>query len=359
MNGFEMKFARFMFSTNLNVRRRMWIKLSKLLGNGVPILDAMTSIHERQVMNGAAKDPATIALGEWIERIRNGYHLASAVDGWAPRNEQMLISAGEQSGRLPEALMNASEIMQAKSKVKKAVIGGLLYPVVMLGVALGVLIMFSYKVIPEFSKVVPDEKWYGTARIMIDLAGFTRDWLLLIVAVIIGLIVALFVSFPRWSNGLRAKLDKYPPYSIYRMINGSAWTISLAALVSAGVRVENAVQQLGEGGGRWMSDRTQACLRGMRSGLTLGDALAKTGYGFPDREIIDDLGVYSRLSGIDRALTILATEWIDESVETIQGMMKGVFGLSVLVVGLLIAFMVSGLIGMELQMASIVQGSYI
>lgn len=358
MKDFELKFSRFMFSSGMATRRRLWVKLAKLLANGVPILDALRSIHDRLVESGRAKDPVAFAVGAWMDRIRNGHRLAAAIDGWVPRDEQMLIAAGEQSGRLNDALMNTAQIMVAKAKIRKAVIGGLTYPAVMFVVALLVLVMFSYKVIPEFAKVVPDDRWHGMARNMIDMANFTRHWLVVMVILAVAAVVGLFMSFPRWSNGFRLKLDRYPPYSIYRMLQGSAWTISLAALVSAGVRVENAVQQLGEGAGKWLSDRTQACLRGMRSGLSLGDALAKSGYDFPDREIVDDLGVYSRLSGIDQALSIIGNEWIVESVETIQGMMKTIFGVSVLVVGLLIAGMVGGLIGMELQMTSIMQSSY-
>lgn len=358
LSDIELRFNRYLFASSMAVRRRLWIKLSKLLANGVPLLDALKSIYDRRVESTSAKDPVAHAIGEWMARIRNGHRFGKAIDGWAPKDENMLIAAGEQSGQLDKALMHASEIMEAKSKIRKAVVGGLMYPVIMLVIALGVLVMFSFKVIPEFSKVVPDEKWHGVARVMIDLANLSREWLPLIAILIVSGIVALFMSFPRWSDGLRVRLDKYPPYSIYRMLQGSTWMVSLSALVAAGTRVENAVQQLGDGAPAWLAARTQACLRGMRSGLTLGDALAKSGYNFPDREIVDDLGVYSRLSGIDQALSIIGKEWVDESVEKIQGMMKGIFGISVLVVGLFIAFMVGGLIGMELQMASIVQSSY-
>lgn len=134
--------------------------------------------------------------------------------------------------------------------------------------------------------------------------------------------------------------------------------ISFASLVAAGVRIENALQQMSIGTSPWMKARIDACLRGMRAGLNPGDALHKSGYGFPDREIIDDLAVYARLSGFDQALSIIGKEWITESVEQIQEMMKVIFGISILIVGLFIAFMVGGLIGMELQMASIMQGTY-
>ena len=41
-----------------------------------------------------------------------------------------------------------------------------------------------------------------------------------------------------------------------------------------------------------------------------------------------------------------------------ESMMKVIFGMSILLVGLFIAMMVGGLMGMELQMTSIIQGTY-
>lgn len=358
MEEIELRFARFMVLNDMNARRRLWRKLSKLLSNGVPILQAMKSIYDRRVASGSEKDPLTAALNIWMTRIRNGHRLGAAVEGWVPRDERMLISAGEQSGQLDKALQNAAEIMISKSKIKKAVVGGLAYPFIMAILAIAVLVMFSFKVIPEFSKVVPYEKWHGIAKFIIDLSTFARQWLPLIVALLVGLTIAFFMSLPRWSDGFRIRLDRYAPYSIYRMLQGGTWMISLAALVEAGVRIENAISDLGDGSANWMKTRSDACLRGMRSGQNLGDALAKSGYEFPDREIIDDLGVYAKLSGIDQALTTVGREWVDDGVEKIQGMMKVIFGISVLSVGLFIAFMVGGLISMELQMSTIVQRSY-
>jgi len=347
-----------MVGTDINGRRRLWRKLAKLLGNGVPLLNALKSIYDRRMASGAAKDPMTIAMGVWMEGLRNGQRLGTAVGDWVPRDERMLIAAGEQSGQLDKALLNAADIMVAKSKIKKAVVGGLAYPAMMLALALAVLVMFSYKVIPEFGRVVPYEKWQGVAKFLIDLSSFTRAWLPLIVGLLIAVFVIFFISLSRWSEGWRVKLDRYVPFSIYRMLQGGTWMISLAALVEAGVRMEVAIEKLGEGGSNWLVTRLQACLRGMRAGLNLGDALAKSGYEFPDREIIDDLGVYAKLSGIEQALSTVGREWVDDGVEKIQEMMKVIFGLSVLTVGLFIAFMVSGLIGMELQMTSLVQRSY-
>lgn len=358
MNDIEKKINKFLFRIDAKARKRLWSKLAKLITNGVPILDAIGTIHARRVESGNAKHPMTLALADWKEKIKNGRRISQAIDGWVDRDEQMLIAAGEQSGKLDEALISTAEIMEAKKKIRGAVIGGMIYPVVMMVIAVGVLIMFSYKIIPSFTKVVSDEKWHGVARFMIDLSNFSRDWIWLIVLAIVAIITAFFISLPRWSGGLRITLDKYPPYNIYRMLQGSTWMISFAALVSAGVRVENALIQLSEGAPPWLHVRVNSCLKGMRSGLSAGDALAKAGYGFPDMEIIDDLGVYSKLSGFDQALAIIGKEWIKESVESIEIMMKLIFGISLLFVGGFVAFMVGGLVGMELQMAEILQTTY-
>lgn len=358
MTDIELKINRFLFRIDAKARRRLWRKLAKLINNGVPILDAINSMHARRVESGNAKHPMTLALGDWRDKIKNGRRISQAIDGWVDRDEQMLIAAGEQAGKLDEALVSTSEIMEAKKKIRGAVIKGMFYPMVMMIIAVGVLIMFSYKIIPSFTNVVSDDKWHGIARFMIDLSNFSRDWIWLIVLVTVGIITAFFISLPRWSGGLRIKLDQYPPYNIYRMLQGSTWMISFAALVSAGVRVENALMQLADGAQPWLHARVQSCLRGMRSGLNAGDALAKAGYGFPDLEIIDDLGVYSKLSGFDQALAIIGKEWITESVESIDIMMKIIFGISLLFVGGFVAFMVGGLIGMELQMAEILKTTY-
>jgi len=349
---------RFLFKIDSRARSRLWKKLSTLIGHGVPILDAVGSIHSRRMASGNANHPMTIALGNWKDKLKNGLRISQAIEGWVYNEEQMLIAAGEQSGNLEKALISASEIMQAKKKIRKAVFVGMFYPTFLFLVAIGVLIMFSYKIIPSFTGLVADEKWSGVGRAMIDISNFTRDWIWLFGVIAITIIVAFFVSLPRWAGGLRVQLDKYPPYNIYRMLQGSTWMISFAALVSAGVRVENALVQLSEGASPWLYVRVQACLKGTRSGLTAGDALAKSGYGFPDREIIDDLGVYSKLDGFDEALEIIGKEWITESVESIDSMMKVIFAISLIIAGGLIAFMVSGLIGMELQLAEILKSAY-
>lgn len=355
LSSFELKFARFMFKVDKTGRRRLWLKLAKLISNGVPILQALETLNSRRIASGGAKHPHAIAFGEWIRGIQNGSRLSSMLEGWTGDDERMLISAGEQSGTMEKAFISAARVMEARAQINSAVFNGLAYPFVLLMLAFGVLYLFGFKIIPAFSKIASPDKWHGLARMMVEVSLFAQHWLWLVAVLIAVVITAFFFSLPRWDGPMRVRLDRYAPYGIYRVMHGSTWLIGLSALVEAGLRVETALQQLSSTASPWLRTRIDACLHGTRSGLNVGEALARSGYEFPDREIIDDLGVYSSLSGFDVALSVLGKEWLEESVAQIKGRMGVVFGVSLLIVGFVIAFMVGGMMNMQLQMSQLMQ----
>jgi type II secretory pathway component PulF len=344
-----------MFKADKKGRRRLWLKLAKLISNGVPILQAIETLYSRRVASGGEKHPHALAFGEWMRGIKNGERLSSMLDGWTGDDERMLISAGEQSGTMEKAFISAAHVMEARAQINSAVFNGLAYPFVLVMLLFGVLYLFGFKIIPAFSKIATPDKWHGLAHMMVEVSLFAQHWLWLIAVIIAAIVSAFFLSLPRWDGPLRIRLDRYAPYSIYRVMHGSTWLIGMSALVEAGLRIETALQQLSSTASPWLKTRIDACLRGTRSGLNVGESLARSGYEFPDREIIDDLGVYSSLSGFDVALSILGKEWLEESVAEIKERMGVVFGVSLLVVGLTIAFMVGGMMNMELQMSQLMQ----
>lgn len=355
-NSLEIGFAKWWFKNmDGGGRRRLWMKLSKLIGNSVPILQGLESMCTRRKAIRGASDPQVIALSHWIEGMNNGKRLSQMLDGWVGPVERMLIAAGEASGTMEASLQAATRVMVARKDINGAVIKGLAYPLILVMVAFAVLYMFGFKVVPEFTKIVPADRFHGLAAVLIGLSDFARSWILVTGAAVIALVVAFFVSLSRWDGRYRVVLDRYPPYSIYRIVQGSTWLIGLSSMLEAGVRLETALQQLSEMADKWLANRINSAVRGMRAGLQLGDALNRSGYEFPDREIIDDLGVYSSLSGFDEALSILGREWLNESVEQIKARMNVVFGVALLSVAVLVGTMVGGMMTMQLQMSQIIQ----
>lgn len=353
MNSQELNlsFTRFQFKNDTKTRQRLWKKLSKLLHDGIPIIPALNEI--RGLKKPTA--PISVAISEWVRGMENGRKISDVIKPWVSTEESMLLMAGEQSGTLDIALTSVIKVSKAQADIRSAVVSGVAYPFFLMILAFCILYLFGYKIIPAFTKAARGDAWYGIARVMIDVSTFVQNWLHWVAVALVLLVIGFFASLPLWNSRVRVVLDRYPPYSIYRVMQGSSWLIALSALVQAGVRIESAMEQLSQGASAWGSVRMAAALKGLRSGRNLGESLEKSGYEFPDPEIISDIRVYATKSGFDEALRIIGNEWITESVERIQMLMKLVFGITMMVVGGLIAFVVSGLIAMQLQLTELLQ----
>ena len=68
-----------------------------------------------------------------------------------------------------------------------------------------------------------------------------------------------------------------------------------------------------------------------------------------------DLRLYASKSGFDEALRVIGEEWISESVERVQALMRVLFALALLLVGAVVMFMAAGLLAMQTQLMQIVQ----
>lgn len=352
----EHAFGKFIFRhVNTKGRQRIWAKLSKLIGNGVPISRAIGTMCDRRRRNCGKGDAQVIALTEWQNGMNNGKRLSQVIGDWVSPVERMLIAAGDQSGSVEQAMKSAIHVMQASQKIRSSIISGVWYPALLIIASFVVLYMVGFMVVPAFAKAQPQGGFRGAAAALVGLAYFAQHWMIPMAIGLVLAVVTFFWSLSRWDGRVRVILDRFPPYSVYRMLVGSTWLISLAAMIEAGVRLENALQQLNDMSGRWMKNRTLAALSGMRAGYHLGDSLLRSGFDFPDREIIDDLGIYSSLSGFDEALSTLGRDWVDEAVQSIASKMNVIFVVSIIVIAGLVGTMASGMIAMELQMVQTMQ----
>lgn len=351
MDELSLAFKRFQFKSDIRSRQRLWKKLSKLLFDGIPIIPALIEIKNLK----KPTSPMAVAIEEWVRGMNNGRKISDVIAPWVTPEESMLLMAGEQSGTLHEALNSVVKVSNAKAEIKSSLVSGLSYPFFLVLMTFGILYLFGYKIVPAFSKAARADAWHGVARLMIDVAHFVQNWLHWVAVFFVFMLILFFVSLPRWNSRLRVILDRHAPYSIYRVMQGSSWLIALSALVQAGVRIESAIEQLNLKASVWASLRLEAALKGLRSGQNLGDSLEMSGFEFPDREIISDIRIYATKSGFDEALRLIGNEWITESVERIKSLMKVIFGISLMMVGGAIGFVISGLLSMQMQLTELLQ----
>jgi len=280
-------FYQWQYRNNTKGRRVFFEMLATMLENGVPIEECLKELRRVRTILSNEKHIEVIAYSDWLGFIGRGKKFSDAIDGWLPDDERILLSAGEKSGQLPGALRSIIKIVDAKEQIRKAIVGAIAYPAVLLTVILVLIYAFAFYAIPFYQSIVPGATFTGIAGTMVSVSTAIRDYFFFALGSIIVFVVAFAFSLKNWAHGsVRNYLDQNVlPYKIYRIINGSAWLTSFSALLSAGVPVMDALSHSAQTNSPWLKTRIQAIRMNLRD-TTLGAAMSKSRYDFLDLEIV-------------------------------------------------------------------------
>ncbi|NTZ88238.1 type II secretion system protein F [Burkholderia metallica] len=334
-------------------RLRHYRKIEKMLSNGLPLLKVLEELELRASHDGRKPTlPEAILLGEWRRTVQNGGSLAEGMDGWVPQAEQMIVLAGEQSGRLEAALRSVTGIVTSGRRIRNAIAQGLAYPVALLAMMLAYLYLFGAKLVPQFAAIEDPERWHGSARLLYGLSVFVQAWLPECLIVLVVLVALLVWSMPRWSGRLRSRFDNYAPWSLYRLMVGSSFLTAFASMQAAGFTVEKSLAQLADHAKPWLRERIDDTLFGVKSGLNVGEAMRMSGHRFPSQEIVDDLCVYAQYKGFAESLKTLADEWIETGVERVSAQMRVLNGVAIVAMAIMLGMLIVGFFGIQEELAA-------
>lgn len=342
----EREWAR--LSMTASVRLRVYRKIATMLANGLPLLRILDELGNRASSHGKKpSQPLAIAMSEWKRAVQSGQPLAEGMQDWVPRAEQLVILAAEQSGRLESGLSAVIDVVQASRRIRASIAGGLAYPALVLAVVLSYAYLFGTLVVPEFARVSDPTRWRGSAQALYLASDWIRAWMPVLVLLVIAMIVLIVHSLPRWRGESRILADRLPPYSVYRMVQGSGFLFAFSALLSAGITVEKSLLRLCESANPWLRERLEGALLGVKSGLNCGEALKNAGYAFPSPEIVDDLCIHAEYRGFPEVLRMVADEWLEEGVAHIGQQMRLLNGLAICLLAGMIAFLVAGMFSIQ------------
>ncbi|HVU62522.1 MAG TPA: type II secretion system F family protein [Phycisphaerales bacterium] len=164
-------------------------QLSILVSTGTPIVEAIGSL-ERQIPAGHWKG----AVGDIRARIEQGSALSSALElhpEYFDPVARSLIAAGESGGILEAMLRRSSQLARQQVKVRSMIAGAMVYPCLLVTVALSVLCVMLFFVLPRFEDLFHTlgAALPPTTQFLIDLSNFLRDWWYVVVPGIAGLAV--------------------------------------------------------------------------------------------------------------------------------------------------------------------------
>lgn len=350
----ELTFAKLFFTSKKRIR--VYRKLNRFLSNGVPLPRALDILWTHASDDGRKpKEGLALIIDHWRREVDEGRKLGQAISGWVPESDRLVIEGGEKAGNLTVAIEKTILISQSSQKIKMTLLKGLSYPVMLLTAALGLLIFIVRQVVPSFDQVLPRDQWEGLGAQMAFVASLIDNYLIFGLGFIVAIIALVTYSLPRWTHPIRVRFDSIPPWSLYRLVMGSSFMITVAGMLKAGIAQPVVLEMLTQNARPWYKQRVSHTLRWVNEGMNLGDALHKTGYKFPDKESVMDLRAYAGLNKFDEALDKLGTEWLEDSVEKIEIQTGFLKNLSFLVIGLTFGWIYGGILSLQQQITTTLQ----
>jgi type IV pilus assembly protein PilC len=168
-------------------------ELATLLRAGMPLVQSLDLLKSRIV------SPAFRAvLNDVHERVRSGSALSDAFAAHGtllPSVYTASLVAGERSGSLDSVLRRFVEYTKIIATVKRKTLSALIYPAILITLALALVAIIVLKVVPAFSEFYAtfDSELPLVTRIIVSISTFLRAEALIIVVVLAAVIGGMVV----------------------------------------------------------------------------------------------------------------------------------------------------------------------
>jgi len=232
-------------------------QFSTLQDAGLPILRSL-QILELQQKPGLMKN----ILAEVTEDVSSGATLSDAMTRHPKAFDRLyckMINAGEVAGVLDMILQRLAEFMEKAERLKRKIIGAMIYPAVVISVAVSIVSMIMILIVPKFEKIFDDfdSELPGPTRVLINVSNWlagpinpeNKD-----AGMIPGVVWMLFVPFAvffglkliKKSKGGKLAVDRATLYipvvgQLARKTTIARFTRTLGTLIRAGVPILDAI----------------------------------------------------------------------------------------------------------------------
>lgn len=350
MSIFEVIYAKFIFKTNIDKRIGTCRKLASLLRNDFTLMDALSRIEMIESKNGRKpNEPFAIAMRVWQKNLEQGMSFSEATRGWIPDQETLLLTPSNISD-LIISLENIGRVVEGTQRIKRAMLGAILYPLFLLFMTFAIIIMVGIYLVPPLVEVAGENVvWQSGAASLVWLSNISNRYWYVFLLTIIFVVFLIAISLPNWTGKLRILFDKLPPWNIYKISISVGWMMALAAMVKGGVSVSNAMRMLASNSNNYLNSILKNALGYISNGYNLGMALSNTDTNFPNEEIIGDLAIYSDMNAFDENIEKIANTYMEESVRKMEVISNTLNSIGILLISAIIAWIILGTFQMQDQ----------
>ncbi|MEO5657556.1 MAG: type II secretion system inner membrane protein GspF [Nitrospiria bacterium] len=332
-------------------------QLSTLLAAGLPLVDSLAALGE-QVERTAVKR----VISSVRERVREGRAFADALADHPAVFSSLyvnMVRVGEASGTLDRVLLSLAEFLERQARLRNAVTGALMYPLLMLAVSVVILTFLVAFVVPKVTVVFADLHqalpWPTVVLIAISDALRVGWWLIAAVLAVGAVAAARYLRTPHGRRRADAWSLRLPVAGrLVRMVALSRFTSTLSTLLAGGIGLLTALEIVKHVVRNVViAEAIEAARERIRQGQSIAEPLRRSGV-FPP--LVTHMIAVGELSGELETMLKKVSESYDHEVETTVGTMTALLSpIMILVMGGIILFIVLAILLPIFEMSHIVR----
>jgi len=317
-------------------------QFATMVNSGLPLVQAL-SILEEQTEN----DRLAEVVGDVLYDVESGHTLADALKQHPDVFTDLyvnMIEAGEAGGILDTILLRLSEFLEKNDALVRKVKGALIYPAVIMSVAVGAIAILLLFVIPTFQEMFAsfDQALPLPTRIVIAMSDFLQNYILFLVG---GLVAGGF-AFRAWidTDGGRLSWDRFllklPVLGdLVRKAAVSRFTRTLGTLLASGVSILEGLEITARtAGNRVIHDAVMESRSSIAGGKTITEPLRETAV-FPPM-VTQMIRVGEETGDLDGMMQKVA-DFYDEEVDVaVESLLKAMEPAMIVVLGTIVGGMI-------------------
>jgi type IV pilus assembly protein PilC len=317
-------------------------QFATMINSGLPLvqsLDILAEQTENQVLRKVIQDV--------LYDVESGHTLADAM-GKHPKVFSELfvnmVAAGEAGGILDTILLRLAVFLEKNDALIRKIKGAMIYPAVILSVAIGAVTILLLFVIPTFQNMFAAS---GVplplpTRIVIALSSILARYWWLIGAGIVGAVFLIRYTYqtPAGRLGIDKMLLTLPILGdLQRKAAVARFTRTLGTLVSSGVSILEGLEITAKtAGNRVIHDAVMGSRASIAGGETIAGPLKESGV-FPPM-VVQMINVGEQTGGLDEMLTKIADFYDEEVDAAVTALLSAMEPIMIVVLGVVVGGMI-------------------
>ena len=251
-------------------------QLSTLIGAGLPLTQSLHTVQEQ-----TANKKLKTVVQNIISSVEAGSTLANAFEKEGIFSELFiaLIAAGEVSGTLDKALERIANQQEKDAEIASKVRGAMVYPGIVLGVMVGVVVFMLTNVVPQIENLYDSlgKDLPFLTQMMVNAAhGLTKYWYIIILVLGIGFFyLKRYVKTPtgkRQADSIKLKLPMFG--NLFSILYMARFTRTGETLLMSGVPMLEMLRIAGQSVGNIpVQDALSRTAEKVKSGKSLAKSL--------------------------------------------------------------------------------------